>query len=91
MPHLPPELAQLFPADAALLAQLKQHDRHFGSLCTRLAALDAEILPHDAETSALGMDDLALEALKRERLAVLDALATLLAGARSAQIQAEPA
>lgn len=91
MPHLPPELAQLFPADAVLLAQLKQHDRHFGSLCTRLAALDADIIPHDAGALAPGMDDLALEALKRERLAVLDALAALLASARSAQTLAEPA
>jgi uncharacterized protein YdcH (DUF465 family) len=84
MAHLPHDLARLFPADAPLLRDLKQHDRHFATLCAQFDRLDAEIHadeagagPHHGEAH--------LEALKRERLAVLDALATTLAKARAGE------
>lgn len=69
----------MFPAAAERLRQLKESDRHFRSLADRYAALDDEI--RRSETGAApAMDDAHAEALKRQRLAVLDQIAAVLEG-----------
>ncbi len=79
MRHLPQDLHDLFPANATLLRQLKADDRHFQLLSGRYAALDDEI--RRAETGvAPAIDDAHAEALKRQRLAVLDEIAVILQG-----------
>jgi uncharacterized protein YdcH (DUF465 family) len=76
MTHLPEDLATIFPDQADRLRQLKAHDRHFVTLAERYAALDDEI--RRSETGvAPAMDDTHAEALKRERLVVLDQIATM--------------
>lgn len=82
MSHLPQDLHDVFPADEALLRRLKMEDHHFRTLADRYAALDDEI-------AQIGMgltpaSDDRTEALKKERLAVLDQIAGVLAAARSA-------
>jgi uncharacterized protein len=76
MSHLPEDLADIFPDQADRLRHLKEHDRHFLALADRYAALDDEI--RRSETGvAPAMDDAHADELKRERLAVLDQIATL--------------
>jgi hypothetical protein len=82
MRHLPQDLHDVFPEDAALLRRLKADDRHFQTLAERYAALDDEIRRSE-DGSAAAMSDDHAEALKKQRLAVLDEIASLLASARS--------
>lgn len=81
MSHLPQDLHDIFPDDEALLRRLKAEDRHFQALADRYGVLDQEIgqigMGHEAAS------DERLEALKKARLQTLDALATVLANARS--------
>lgn len=82
MSHLPQDLHDVFPQDAALMRDLKGRDRHFSTLADRYAALDDEI--RRAETgAAAAMDDLHAEELKKERLALLDQIAAVLGGERA--------
>lgn len=82
MRHLPQDLHDVFPDDAALLRRLKAEDRHFQTLAARYAALDDGIRRSEDGTAAAISDDHA-EELKKQRLAVLDEIAGLLASARS--------
>jgi hypothetical protein len=82
MRHLPQDLHDVFPEDAALLRALKTDDRHFQALAERYAALDDEIRRSE-DGSAAAMSDDHAEALKKQRLAVLDDIAAHLASARS--------
>jgi hypothetical protein len=82
MSHLPQDLHDIFPMDAAMLRRLKEEDRHFRSLADRYAALDDTI--RRAETGAApAMDDAHADELKRTRLAVLDQIAAVLEGERT--------
>lgn len=83
MTHLPHDLAAVFPGDELLLRQLKAGDRHFQALADRFAALDAEVHGHDAGTLP-AVSEAHLEDLKKQRLACLDDIAALVAGARRA-------
>jgi len=79
MSHLPHDLHDVFPADAARLRALKEGDRHFRTLAERYAALDDEI--RRSETGvAPAMADAHAETLKKERLALLDRIAAILEG-----------
>jgi len=82
MRHLPQDLHDVFPEDAALLRTLKAEDRHFQTLAERYAALDDEIRRSEDGSNPAMSDDHA-EELKKQRLAVLDDIAALLASARS--------
>ncbi|OSZ62699.1 hypothetical protein CAP39_14610 [Sphingomonas sp. IBVSS1] len=82
MSHLPHDLQDLFPADAPRLRALKATDRHFRLLADRYAALDDDI--RRSETGvAPAMDDAHAEALKKERLALLDQIAAILEGEKA--------
>lgn len=82
MSHLPHDLHELFPADAARLRALKATDRHFRLLADRYAALDDDV--RRSETGvAPAMDDAHAEALKKERLALLDQIAAILEGEKA--------
>ncbi|MFO6446417.1 YdcH family protein [Erythrobacter sp. NE805] len=77
--HTPHELAETFPADAAALHRLKTTDAHFARLAERHHAVNRAI--HRIEAEAEAASDARLEALKRERLHLLDEIAALLENA----------
>ncbi len=82
MSHTPHELVEEFPADAALIARLKGTDAHFARLAQEHHATNRAI--HRIEAEAEAASDERLEALKKQRLALLDVLAGELARARGA-------
>ena len=66
--HTPHELAEAFPEDAAALHRLKQEDAHYVRLARR----------HHEVNRAIHRIDERLEALKKERLHLLDEIALML-------------
>ena len=79
MSHLPQDLHDIFPDSTDRLRELKESDRRFRSLADRYTALDDEI--RRSETGvAPAMDDAYSDALKRDRLAVLDQIAAVVHG-----------
>ncbi len=79
MSHVPHELAEALPDLAARLAQQRREDAHLARLADDYHVLNREI--HRAETNLQPMEDLALETLKKKRLALLDEIRGLLAAA----------
>lgn len=79
MTHTPHELSELFPDDVETLHRLKIENPHFAVLADRHHTLNREI--HRAETDIEPTDDLHLEALKKQRLALLDEIAALIRSA----------
>lgn len=82
MSHVPHDLHDEFPADAALLHALKLSDAHYQRLADQHHLLNREI--HRIETEVAPASDSHLERLKKERLALLDEVAAILAKARAA-------
>jgi uncharacterized protein len=80
MSHTAHELADEFPADAALIHQLKGSDAHFAKAADAHHAVNRTI--HRIEAGAEAASDARLEALKKERLALLDQIAAELSRAR---------
>lgn len=78
--HTPNELHDVFPADADALHRLKLGNPHFARLAERHHVLNREI--HRIESEIEPASDDRLEALKKERLHLLDEIAAL--------IEAEP-
>ncbi|MEN9060181.1 MULTISPECIES: YdcH family protein [Ponticoccus] len=76
MSHVPHELAEEFPEHAARMSALKQTDAHFARLSETYHAVNRRI--HRAETRVEPMDDLAEEALRKERAGLKDQLYALL-------------
>ncbi|WP_017664800.1 YdcH family protein [Porphyrobacter sp. AAP82] len=74
--HTPHELAEAFPHDAAALRRLKASDAHFARLAARHHEVNRMI--HRIECGAEAAGDARLEALKRERLGLLDQIAAML-------------
>ncbi|WDA42579.1 YdcH family protein [Erythrobacter sp. BLCC-B19] len=74
--HTPNELADTFPGDAAALHRLKQENAHFARLAERHHEVNRAI--HRIETETEAASDERLEALKRERLHLLDEIAAML-------------
>ncbi|MBU6267176.1 MAG: DUF465 domain-containing protein [Sphingomonadales bacterium] len=81
MSHVPHELHDEFPQDAALLHELKVSDAHFQKLSDRYHDVNREI--HRIEAEVTPASDQALEALKKQRLGLLDEVAQALAKARA--------
>jgi hypothetical protein len=77
--HTPNELADVFPEDAAALRRLRQEDAHFARLAERHHVVNREI--HRIESEVEAASDERLEALKKERLNLLDAIAAMLENA----------
>ena len=80
MSHVPHDLHDEFPDDAALLHALKLSDSRFQKLSESYHEVNKAI--HRAETDLEPTTDLALEELKKQRLLLLDEIAQILAGAR---------
>ena len=81
--HTPNELAAIFPKDAATLHRLKITDAHFARLAERHHQVNRTI--HRIECGIEAASDERLEALKRERLNLLDEIAAMLE-----QVPAQP-
>jgi uncharacterized protein YdcH (DUF465 family) len=80
--HTPNELADVFPDQADTLHQLKLTDAHFARLAEQHHAVNREI--HRIETEIDAASDDRLEALKKERLHLLDEIAAMLEAAPDA-------
>ena len=80
--HTPHELADAFPQDAATLHRLKLENPHFAGLAERHHVVNREI--HRIECEIEAASDERLEALKKERLHLLDEIAVMLEAAPDA-------
>lgn len=74
--HTPHELHEEFPQDAAAIHRLKTGNAHFAKLAEQHHVVNREI--HRIETETDAASDDRLETLKKERLHLLDAIATML-------------
>lgn len=77
MSHVPHDLHAEFPDHAEALHRLKLEDRHFQTLAERYQAVNREI--HRIETEVEAASDERVETLKKQRLALVDEIAALLA------------
>lgn len=76
MSHTPHQLAADFPDFAEKLHDLRQSDAHFARLVAEYDAVNEVV--HKAETDIEPMDDLALEAKRKERVRLKDEIFALL-------------
>ena len=82
MSHIPQLLHDIYPADTELLRRLKAEDSRFQQLTARLQELDEAVQAiDDGEDPA---SDERSESASKERLAILDEIAAVLAAARTA-------
>lgn len=77
MSHVPHELHEEFPKAAERIHALKLADPHFARTADRYHELNREI--HRIESDIAPASDQHLELLKKQRLALLDEIAQLLA------------
>ncbi len=76
MSHTPHQLAADFPDYAEKIHALRQSDAHFARLVAEYDAVNEVV--HKAETDLEPMDDLALEAKRKERVRLKDEIFALL-------------
>jgi uncharacterized protein YdcH (DUF465 family) len=76
MTHVSQHLHDAFPEQAALITRLKADDSGFQDLAARFEAIDTAV--HAADAGDDPASDERTEGLKKERLAVLDAIAAYL-------------
>ena len=76
------DLHALFPAEGEILHWLKEQSAHFRTLAAKHHELGKEIHRIEAGIEAAAHDR--LEALKRDRLALLDQIAAVIATKRAA-------
>lgn len=76
MSHTPHALVEELPEFAEAIAARKAADPRFARLAQDYAALNEEVVR--AESGLAPMEDLALEALKKQRLALLDEIRGIL-------------
>jgi uncharacterized protein YdcH (DUF465 family) len=76
MSHVPHELHDEFPDHADRLHDLKLSDAHFSTLADKYHELNRSI--HRVETRVEPTDDVTLEIMKKQRLALKDQIAALL-------------
>lgn len=74
------DLHSEFPQDGEILHRLKLESAHFRELADRYHGVNKDI--HRAEAGIEPVSDDWLETLKKQRLALLDDVATLIAGKR---------
>ena len=82
MSNTPHQLGDQFPNDHAMLHELKLHNPHFVALADRYQAVNGEI--HRIEAGLETPSDEYTETLKKQRLALVDEIAGLLAKAKAA-------
>ncbi|WP_127089807.1 YdcH family protein [Aquabacter cavernae] len=76
MSHTPHQLAADFPELAGKIHDLRQSDAHFARLAAEYDAVNEVV--HKAETNLAPLDDLELEAKRKERVRLKDELFALL-------------
>ena len=81
MSHTPHELADEFPQDHAILHRLKLENAHFDTLAERYHEVNREI--HRIESEVEAASDDRAEALKKQRLSLLDEIGRMVATARA--------
>ncbi|MBS0481211.1 MAG: YdcH family protein [Proteobacteria bacterium] len=81
MSNTPHELADEFPADRAILHDLKLNNPHFATLAERYHRVNDEI--HRIEAGVETPSDEYAESLKKQRLGLLDEIAAIIAKAKS--------
>ena len=77
MSHTPHELVDDFPAQAELIHELKRTDGRFRFLAERYHTLNRAI--HRAETNVEPTDQFNEERMRKERVALKDEIASMLA------------
>ncbi len=82
MSHTPNDLRDEFPEAVDVLHQLKIHDVHFAKLADTYHDLNREI--HRIESDLEPASDARAEALKKQRLALLDDISEIVAKAKAA-------
>lgn len=80
--HTPNELTQIFAQDQELVTKLKTTDAHFARLAEDYHEVNREVHRIEAETEAAS--DERTEALKKQRLALLDEITAIVTKARQA-------
>lgn len=81
MSHTPHELADEFPNDHGVLHALKLNNAHFVTLAERYHEVNGEI--HRIEAEIETPSDAHTETLKKQRLALVDEIAQLIAQAKA--------
>ena len=76
MTHTPHDLAEEFPEHVERIHDLKATNAHFAKLCDSHHLINREI--HRGEENIEPMGDAHLEDIKKQRLALLDEIATFL-------------
>ena len=76
MSHVPHELAEDFPDKAELIHRLKVEDAHFARLADAYHEVNREV--HRAETDVAPLDDAAMQALRKRRMALKDEIARIM-------------
>ena len=77
MTHTHHDLHSEFPADGEILHQLKLHNAHFQKLAERYHDINREV--HRIESGVEPASDARSEDLKKQRLALLDEVAQMIA------------
>lgn len=77
MSHVPHELAEEFPDQAAALQALKAENAHFAKLVDEYHTVNRAI--HRAETNVEPVDQLAENEMRKQRMALKDEIARMLA------------
>jgi uncharacterized protein YdcH (DUF465 family) len=80
--HTPNELTEIFKRDRELVTRLKADDAHFARLADEYHEVNRQVHRIEAETEAAS--DERTEALKRQRLNLLDEITAIITRERSA-------
>ena len=81
--HTPNQLTEIFKRDRDLVTRLKGDDAHFARLADEYHEVNRQVHRIEAETEAAS--DERVEALKKQRLGLLDQITTIVTRERSKQ------
>ena len=80
--HTPNELTTIFKRDRELITRLKRDDAHYARLADEYHEVNREV--HRIEAEAEAASDERVEALKKQRLSLLDEITAIVSKARAA-------
>ena len=80
--HTPNELTTIFKRDRDLITRLKRDDAHYARLADEYHEVNREV--HRIEAEAEAASDERVEALKKQRLSLLDEITAIVSKARAA-------
>ncbi len=79
--HTPNELTAIFKRDHDLISRLKQDDAHYARLAEEYHTVNRAVHRHESEVEPLS--DEHAEALKKQRLGLLDEITAIVTKARA--------